>query len=87
LQNTVGFDTGGATATLSAEAPGVSTAFALKRGPKVVESAHALQAPGTAAGALLTTVASAPDLIFVPQVLDDVPFLNSLIADKRRRFT
>jgi hypothetical protein len=30
-------------------------------------------------------MASAPDPIFVPLVLDDVPLLNSLIAGKRRR--
>jgi uncharacterized delta-60 repeat protein len=85
LQNTVAFDTGGATATLSAEVPGVSTAFALKRGPKVVESAHALQAPGTAAAALLTTVPQALDPTFVPQSLDDQLFLDAFIAGKRRR--
>jgi len=85
LQNTVAFDTGGATATLSAEVPGVSTAFALKRGPRVVPSAYAPQAPGTVAAGLLTTVAQALDPIFVPQILDDQLFLDASIAGKRRR--
>jgi hypothetical protein len=85
LQNTVAFDMGGATATLSAELPGVGTAFSVKRGPKVVPSAYAPQAPGTAAAALPTTVAQALDPIFVPEILDDQLFLDAFIAGKRRR--
>lgn len=85
LQNTVAFDMGGATAALPAEVPGVGTAFSLKRGPKVVPSAYAPQAPGTAAAAPLTTVAQALDPILVPQILDDQRFLDPFIAAKRRR--
>jgi uncharacterized delta-60 repeat protein len=85
LPVTVAFDTGGATATPSTGVPGFSTDFVLERGPKVVRSAHTLSAPGTTAAAISTTVASAPGLIFVPQVLDDHPFPDAVIAGKRRR--
>jgi uncharacterized delta-60 repeat protein len=85
LAGTDAVDPGGAMATLCAEVPGVSTAFVVKRGPKVVPSAQALPAPGTASAALSKTVAQGLDPIFVPQVLDDHPFRNTLIAGKRRR--
>ena len=56
----------------------------MKRSPKIVPSAGALSAPGTAA-AVPKTAVQGLDPFFVSQVLDDHPFLSSLIAGKRRR--
>jgi uncharacterized delta-60 repeat protein len=85
LPNTVAFDTGGATASLSTDAPGVGTALVVKRNSKGVPSVGALPAPGTAAATVPKTVAQALDPILVLQILDDHPFLNTLITGNRRR--
>ena len=83
FQNMGAFDTGGATASLSADVAGVSTASVLKRDPRPASTAFALPTPRRTAAAHPTTVAPGP--IFVPLVLDDHPFLDTLIAGKRRR--
>jgi hypothetical protein len=84
FQNTVTFDTGGVSVTLTSA--GGYDAFVLKRDPQAVPAiVHAVAASRTAANAAPIIMTSAPDPIFVAQVLDDPLFLNTLITGKRRR--